>query len=98
MANITWTPQARRDLEAVEDYFLDVAPHYAPLVVDGLLESTARLDRFPNSGRIVPEMGDESLREVVWRDYRVIYRTRAARVEVLTVQHTSRRFRPPGRP
>ncbi len=92
MAAVIWTPQARADLEAIEDYYLDVAPAYADLVVDGLLRSTRRLGSFPLSGRTVPEVGDPAIREVVWRDYRVIYWADEVRVEVLSVLHTSRQF------
>ncbi|MEM0964004.1 MAG: type II toxin-antitoxin system RelE/ParE family toxin [Bacteroidota bacterium] len=92
MADVVWTAQARRDLEAVEDYYLDVAPSYATVVVDGLLASTRRLADFPLSGRAVPEIDDPEIREVVWRDYRVIYWADADRVEVLSVLHTSRQF------
>ncbi|MEM6783415.1 MAG: type II toxin-antitoxin system RelE/ParE family toxin [Bacteroidota bacterium] len=66
MAAIIWTPQARRDLEAIEDYYLVVAPHYASVVVDGLLGSTRRLELFARSGRAVPEISAPMIREVVW--------------------------------
>ena len=92
MAAVIWTPQARRDLEAIEDYYLDVAPHYATVVVDGLIGSTRRLETFPQSGRAVPEISDPMIREVVWREYRVIYWADDERVEVLSVLHTSRQF------
>jgi len=42
----------------------------------------------------VPEIGDEAMREVIWREYRVIYHAEAdgSRVDVLTVLHSSRQF------
>ena len=92
MADVVCTPQARADLEAIEDYYLDVAPAYADFVLDGLLRSTRRLEAFPFSGRAVPEVGEPAIREVVWRDYRVIYWADDARVEVLSVLHASRQF------
>ena len=92
MAEIIWTPQARADLDAIEDYYLDVAPHYADVVVDGLLSSTRRLETFPLSGRAVPEIADPAIREVIWRAYRVIYWADEDRVEVLSVLHSSRQF------
>ena len=54
--------------------------------VDGLGE-------FPESGRVVPELGDPSVREVVVGAYRVVYEVRPDDwVEVLTVFHGARRF------
>lgn len=94
MAEVIWTPQARADVEAIEAYYLEVAPAYADVVVDGLLSSTRRLETFPRSGRAVPEVADAAIREVIWRDYRVIHYVdgEAERVEVLAVLHTSRQF------
>ncbi len=72
MAVVVWSPQARADLAAIEDYDVEVAPQYADVVVDGLLRSVRRLETFPLSGRAVPEIDDPAIREVVWREYRVI--------------------------
>ena len=65
MAQVIWTPQARRDLEAIVAYYLDVTPSYADVVEAGLLASTRRLETFPRSGRAVPEISDDAIREVV---------------------------------
>ena len=92
MAAVIWSPQARGDLAAIEDYYLGVAPEYADVVVDGLLASVRRLESFPLSGRAVPEIADASIREVVWREYRVIYWATEERVDILTVLHTSQQF------
>lgn len=94
MARVVWTPQARRDVEAIVAYYLDVAPSYAEVVEAGLLASTRRLETFPHSGRPVPEIGDDAVREVVWREYRVIYHadTDGSRVDVLTVLPSARQF------
>lgn len=96
MAEVIWTPQARRDVEAIVAYYLDVAPSYADVVEAGLLGSTRRLETFPLSGRAVLEIEDDSLREVIWREYRVIYHADAegSRVDVLTVLHSSQQFGP----
>lgn len=94
MAEVIWTPQAQRDVEAIVAYYLDVAPSYADVVEAGLLASTRRLEMFPRSGRMVPEIGDEAIREVVWREYRVIHFVDedAQRVEVLSVLHSSQQL------
>ena len=51
-----------------------------------------RLQEFPQSGRIVPEHNIASLREVIVRPYRVVYRLREGVVEVVTVFRASRLF------
>ncbi len=62
--------------------------------MDGLLNATQRLETFPRSGRAVPEVEDDDVREVIYRDYRVIYLydETAERIEVLSVLHSSKQF------
>ena len=92
MAEVVWRPQALRDLEAIEAYFDEVAPDFAPLFVRGAFEATGRLSEFPSVGRVVPEIGDESIRELIYRQYRIIYVVDEGSVEVLTVYHSARQF------
>ena len=50
---------------------------------------------FPLSGRIVPEVGDETIREILLGNYRVVYRVLLHdTVQVLTIYHGARIFNP----
>jgi plasmid stabilization system protein ParE len=64
------------------------------MLVRKLVHAAERLATFPASGRIVPGIGDESLREVIHRNYRIVYfhLSDEDKVEVLTVFHASRQF------
>ena len=53
----------------------------------------SRLGSHPLSGRVVAEVGDESLREVIYGNYRIVYRVRQDLVEIATVFHGARLFR-----
>ena len=90
MAEVIWRPQALRDLEAIEAYYEEVAPDFAPLFVAGAFEAAGRLSDFPNVGSVVPEIGDESIRELIYRQYRIIYVVAEGSAEVLTVYHSAR--------
>lgn len=92
MAEVVWTPRAYADLEAIGDYYAQDAPGYAEMLVRKLLGATDQLEIFPASGRMVPEIEDESLREVIYRNYRIIYihMPKEDKVEVLSVVHASR--------
>lgn len=92
MAEVVWRPQALRDLEAIEAYYLEVAPDFAPLFVAGAFEATYRLASYPNAGRIVPEIGDAAIRELLYRQYRIIYVVLEGSAEILTVYHGARQF------
>lgn len=92
MTSVIWSPQSVRDLEAIHVYISDESPRYADLVVGRLVAAVERLHAFPESGRIVPERADPSIREIIVGPYRVVYRLRPDLVEIATVFRGSRLF------
>jgi hypothetical protein len=48
------------------------------------------LEKFPFSGRKVPEFDDENLRELIAYSYRIIYRVEPAEVIIASVIHGKR--------
>ena len=94
MAELKWRPQALKDLEAIESYYEDVAPEYAAIFMASVFEKAERLEQMPRLGRTVPEIGDEAIRELIHRGYRIMYVVDEddETVEVLTVLHSSRQF------
>lgn len=93
MTRIVWAPQAVEDVEAIRAYVARDSPHYADLVVEQIVAAVALLASSPRSGRVVPEVGDESLREVIHGNYRIVYRLRHDIIEIATVFHGARLFR-----
>ena len=87
LAEVIWSPQAIHDLESTKSYVAHDSPHYAGLLAQRLVTAVERLAAFPKSGRVVPEFGDPLLREVLWRNYRLVYRLVGADVEIVTVFH-----------
>lgn len=67
---------------------------YARLMVNRLFDSANRLEDFPASGRIVPELGREDVREIIVGTYRVVYKLTDDRVEMIAVMHGARELRP----
>jgi len=92
---VVWTPQAISDVEAIRTYIGRDSARYAALVAEQLVEAVERLVAFPLSGRVVPELQQEAIREVVHGNYRIVYRVIRNEVQILTVFHASRLFRPP---
>lgn len=93
MTPVIWAPQAIEDVEAIRTYVARDSAHYADLLVERIVVAVGRLETFPRSGRVVPEVGDESLREVVYENYRIVYRVKPEVVEILTVFHGARLLR-----
>ena len=90
MIKLRWTTQAVEDLEAIRNFIANDSAAYADLAVARLLEAVERLEHFPRSGRVVPELSDPQLREIIESPYRIVYRVRDETVEVLTVFRASR--------
>lgn len=90
---IIWSPLAIKRAYEAAAYIAHDKPDAAHAWLDGLFACTNRLERFPRSGRMVPEIGSDEYREIIYRRaYRVIYRLEAARVAILTVRHTAQKF------
>jgi addiction module RelE/StbE family toxin len=93
VTEVIWAPQAIQDVEAIRVHVARDSPHYADLLVERLIAAVERLTDNPRSGRVVPELGDESIREVIHGNYRIVYRLRHDLVEIATVFHGARLFR-----
>ena len=83
---------AEADLEAIVSYVARDNPQAALRLGRALVASLRSLESFPQLGRIVPEFNQESLREIVRRPYRIIYRVNLAaeRIEVIRFWHGAR--------
>ena len=73
---VAWSPRAIEDLEASAQYISADSSAYAATVVKTILNTTRNLSRFPFAGRIVPELGDENIREWFAYSYRAIFSNR----------------------
>lgn len=75
------------ELQSIADFIARDSPTNAEKVVGRILASTRRLREFPQSGRKIPEASDESVRQVVARNYRVFYRLEKDAVVVIGERH-----------
>ncbi len=95
MAHVRLTRQAQDELDAIIEYYERVGTaDFAALFEEKLIEKLRALERFPRMGRVVPEIRDEAIREIIYRNYRLVYIVDSAdeEVEVLTIFHSSQQF------
>jgi len=90
MIKIEWTRSAITDVKRLRDYIAHDSEAYAERFVQKIIEGVERAAFFPYSGRRVPESDDERVREVLFQNYRVMYRVEAERIAVLMVIHGAR--------
>ena len=65
MTRVLWAPQAIQDVEAIRAHVARDSARYADLVAERIVAAVERLQDQPRSGRVVPELGDASIREVI---------------------------------
>ncbi len=94
MARVGWTPQSLADMEAICLFIARDAPTMAGFFADRVFRATDRLAEHPRSGRVVPELRQDHLREILLGSYRIIYRLLGEDVQVLTVHHGARLLDP----
>ncbi len=89
---IALSPSARKDLRDIVRYISLDSPQRAITFGQFLILNTKRLAEFPELGRVVPEFDIPTIREIVVRSYRVIYRVNHAdcRVDVIRFWHSAR--------
>ena len=90
MSRILWAGPALRELEEALDYIAQDTPEAAEHLGRKLHAAVGRLAEFPDSGRVVPELADPQLREVIHGPFRVIYESGKDVVRVLAVVRAER--------
>lgn len=88
MGKIKWTEKASSNLQAIHDYIARDSKTYA-------IRFIKSLETMPRCGRIVPELESYGLREVIYQNYRVVYRIieGTADVEILAIVHGAREIK-----
>jgi len=93
MGKVIWAPSALDDVNSIAEYIARDSVDQATLFVARLLEVTDRLQEFPFSGRVIPEIGNQSCREIIYRPYRIMYRLEGNEVWITGVVHGARNWK-----
>lgn len=84
---IRWSPRAVSNLEEICDYIARDSEYYARLFAKRIFSIVKGIPEFSMSGRIVPEYGDEDLREKIYGNYRIVYRIKENIIEIVAICH-----------
>ena len=87
---VTWSPEAVEDLESIAEYIERDSSFYAQSVVSQILETSRKIKEFPFIGRMLPEIGDQNIRERFIYSYRLVYKIRQQRILIVAVIHGKR--------
>ena len=87
---ITWSPEAVEDLESIATYIARDTSYYARSVVSQILEVSRQIPKFPFIGRVVPEVGNENIRERFVYSYRLVYQLKQNNIMIVAIIHGKR--------
>ena len=87
---VAWTETVWRDLERIADYIAEDSPGYAAAFVRRIRDRARSLEELAARGRVVPELDQPAVRELIVGSYRIIYEISERSVYVLGLIHGSR--------
>lgn len=90
MAKIIWSELALDDLKNIHDYISKDSMIYANRVIEKIIQRIDQLENFPKSGRVVPELNNNSIRELIQNNYRIIYKVTTQEIFIVSIHHTSK--------
>jgi addiction module RelE/StbE family toxin len=82
---LVWTKEALISLQEIEYFISQDNPQKAIDFVNRLISKAERIVDNPKSGRIVPELSIEQIREVIFKNYRIVYLIKKKSIDILTV-------------
>ena len=84
---IVWSPLAVDKASEIADYIAQDKPSAAEKWINTVFSKVEQLKSSPEIGRIVPEISDSQFRELIYGNYRIIYRIENKQVSILTIRH-----------
>lgn len=87
---LEWSPEAAEDVEGIADFIRRDSAFYARAVVAKIVAESRSIPEFPLRGRMVPELGDEAIRELFVYSYRLVSRVEGEQILMVAVIHGKR--------
>ena len=84
---IVWSPLSIERVEEISLYISNDSPLAAQGWVEEIFDYVSSLETFPELGRRVPEINKNNYRELIFGNYRIVYRIDEKRIFILTVRH-----------
>jgi addiction module RelE/StbE family toxin len=93
MAKIKWGKKSTKDLQSIYEFISLDSIYYANRYIDKIILRVEQLENFPESGRIVSEKEDPTIRELIEGNYRIFYKVQKSYVFILRIHHSSRKVK-----
>lgn len=95
MLNVKWSDITLQRIYEIADYIAKEAPQAAIKWTEELFEQEKIIRELPFAGRMVPEVRNENVRELLVGNYRLIYKVFKKDIYILTVKSQRQVLNPP---
>ncbi len=85
---VLWTLTAKKDLEDIIEYISKVSIEIAVEKYEKIKDAAQQLNRYPEQGRIIPELLDQNIRkyrEIIISPWRLMYKIEVIIVYIMAV-------------
>ena len=90
MVKIKWSKIANDNLLQIYNYIYQDSIYYAAKTINKIIQITDNLDFSPYMGRKVLEYDNDTIRELIYKSYRIIYEIDLNRVVIRRIWHSAR--------
>lgn len=87
---VIWAEAAWNDLQQTAEFIARDSPRYAAAFVSEVRDAARSLARFAERGRVVPEVREPTIRELLVGSYRLIYQIQENASNILALIHGAR--------
>lgn len=90
---IIWTKPASEDLRLIHQYIAHDSKLYATRVIQDITNKVENLMNLPRLGKVVPEIGEQNMREIAMYSYRIMYELIGDTIYIHGIFHKRRHFK-----
>ncbi len=83
--NLVWSKESLARLQEIEDFIAEDNPKAALEFISKIINRAETITLHPKKGRIVPEIAVENIRELIYKNYRIVYLIKEKAIVILTV-------------
>ena len=84
---IIWSPLAIDRASEIAEYIAQDKPSAAEKWINTVFSKVEQLNSSPEIGRLVPEIRNDQFKELIYGNYRIIYRLEKKQISILTIRH-----------
>ncbi|MFY7862185.1 MAG: type II toxin-antitoxin system RelE/ParE family toxin [Chitinophagales bacterium] len=93
MVRVVWSKNALFDLRHIKEYISYDSERYAKKITSEIIQRTKKPELHPKLGRIIPEIQSEEYKELIYGNYRIMFKViRKEEILILAIFHSARDF------